>query len=207
MDRILFASNLRRGLLAACLIFWTIEAGAHGGVVFEDDVCVIKIGFLTAHFTIYQPETRASQEYCEAIPDVTATIFVLDYLHDSMKEMPVEFRIIKDVEELGVFARWEDVARIDTIDRDTVFYRQPTKESDSVLTVDYEFDQAGDYIGIVTAYHPTLDKTYRAVFPFRVGGADYGNLPFFLVLAALAQFGYWLSNGTLARWRAKLSRA
>ena len=100
----MFASNLHRGLLVAFLILWTIEAGAHGGVMFEEDVCVIKIGFLTAHFTIYQPETRASQEYCEAIPDVAATIFVLDYLHDSMREMPVEFRIIKDVEELGVFA-------------------------------------------------------------------------------------------------------
>lgn len=193
--------------MVACLISWTIEAGAHGGVVFEEDVCVIKIGFLTAHFTIYQPEAHASREYCEDIPDVAATIFVLDYLHDSMKEMPVDFRIIRDVEGLGVFASWADVARMDTIDRDTVFYRQATKEPDSVLTVDHEFDQPGAYIGIVTARHPTLDKTYSAVFPFRVGGTDYGYLPVFLILAALAQFTYWLSNGTLARWRAKLNRA
>ncbi len=183
-----------------------MQAGAHGGVMFEEDVCVIKIGFLTAHFTIYQPETHASQEYCEDIPDVAATIFVLDYLHDSMKEMPVDFRIIRDVEGLGVFAKWEDIARMDNIDRDTVFYRQATREADSVLTADYEFDQPGGYIGVVTARHPTLDKTYRAVFPFRVGGADYGYWPLFLILGALAQSAYWLSNGTLARWRAKLGR-
>ena len=191
--------------MVVCLIPWCMEAGAHGGVVFEEDVCVIKIGFLTAHFAIYQPGTHASQEYCEDIPDAAATIFVLDYLHDSMKEMPVDFRIVRDIEGLGTFAKWEDVARMEDIDRDTVLYKQPAKESDSVLTVGHEFDQPGNYIGIVTARHPTLDKTYSAVFPFRVGGTDYGYLPFFLILAALAQLVYWFSNGTLTRWRAKLS--
>jgi len=207
MDRKLLSLNLRRCLIIACLIPWSSQAGAHGGVVFEEDLCVIKIGFLTAHFTIYQPETRASQEYCEDVPDVTDTIFVLDYLHDSMKEMPVDFRIVRDVEGLGVYAQLADVERMKDIDRDTVFYRAPATESDSVLIVDYLFDQPGGYIGVVTARHPTSDKTYSAVFPFRVGGTDYGYLPLFLAVALLVQCGYWMSNGTLARWRAKFSHA
>jgi hypothetical protein len=207
MDRKLLSLNLHRCLIFACLIPWGLQAGAHGGVVFEEDLCVIKIGFLTAHFTIYQPETRASQEYCEDVPDVTDTIFVLDYLHDSMKEMPVDFRIVRDVEGLGVFAQLEDVERMEDIERDTVFYRAPTTEPDSVLIADHLFDQPGGYIGIATAYHPTLDKTYSAVFPFRVGGADYGYLPLFLALGLLAQCGYWISNGTFAHWRAKFGHA
>jgi hypothetical protein len=31
---------------------------AHGGVVEEADVCVIKISYLKAHFKIYQPRTN-----------------------------------------------------------------------------------------------------------------------------------------------------
>ena len=199
--------SLLRCLALACLFPWAQEASAHGGVVFEEDICVIKIGFLTAHFTIYQPETSANQEYCEDIPDVTDTIFVLDYLHDSMKEMPVDFRIVRDVENLGIYAQWEDVQRMDDIDRDTVFYRRPTREPDSVLTIDHAFAEPGGYIGIVTAQHPTLDKTYSAVFPFRVGGTGIGYLPLFLLLGALAQLAYWMSNGTLARWRAKIQQS
>jgi hypothetical protein len=197
--------NISRYFLLAALFPWAMQVSAHGGVVFEDDICIIEIGFLTAHFTIYQPETSASQEFCEDVPDVTDTIFVLDYLHDSMKEMPVDFRIIRDVEGLGLFAQLADVEQMDDIDSHTVLYRQPTIESDSVLTVDHAFNQAGAYIGVVTAHHPTLDKTYSAVFPFRVGGAEYGYLPLFLALGALAQLSYWISNGTVARWRAKLA--
>jgi len=194
-----------RYLLLAALFPWATQVSAHGGVVFEEDICVITIGFLTAHFTIYQPGTSASREFCEDVPDVTDTIFVLDYLHDSMKEMPVDFRIIRDVEGLGLFAQLADIQQMDDIDSNTVLYRQPTTEADSVLTVDHAFNQPGSYIGIVTAHHPTLDKTYSAVFPFRVGGADYGYLPFFLALGAFAQLSYWMSNGTMARWRAKLA--
>ncbi len=173
--------------------------------MFEDDICVIKLGFLTAHFTIYQPRTRASEEFCEDVPDVTDTIFVLDYLHDSMKEMPVEFRILRDVTGLGLYATWDDVAELDDIESATVFYRDPTKEADSVLTVNLSFDEPGTYIGIVTAAHPTLDKTYSTVFPFRVGGSGTGLLPLFILLGVIAQFAYWLSNGTLARWIQKLA--
>ncbi len=198
-------SHLFHCVVLAALMSWGQSASAHGGVMFEDDICVIKLGFLTAHFTIYQPSTRASEEFCEDVPDVADTIFVLDYLHDSMKEMPVEFRILRDVTGLGLYATWEDVAALDDIESATVFYRDPTKEADSVLTVDFSFDEPGTYIGVVTAAHPTLEKTYSTVFPFRVGDTGTGLLPLFVLLGVTAQFAYWLSNGTLARWTQKLT--
>ena len=64
----------------------------------------------------------ANKEFCEDIPDVTETVFVLDYLHDSLNEMPIDFRIIKDVENLGRYATWDDIARLDDIDRETVLF-------------------------------------------------------------------------------------
>ena len=35
----------------------------------EDDLCVINVNFMQAHFTVFQPETRQNNEYCEDIPD------------------------------------------------------------------------------------------------------------------------------------------
>ena len=51
-------------------------AVGHGGVAFEEDLCVIRIDFLTAHFTAYQPETSGSEEFCEDVPDAEATLWL-----------------------------------------------------------------------------------------------------------------------------------
>ena len=57
-------------LLLLAFLLWPTTLTAHGGVVFEEDVCVLKIGFLQAHFTGYQPSSRGSEEFCEELPDV-----------------------------------------------------------------------------------------------------------------------------------------
>jgi hypothetical protein len=72
---------------------------------------------------------------------------------------------------------------------------------DGVLTVEYDFQRPGSYIGIVTAQHPTEDKIYTAVFQFQVGGSDYGYLPLFLGLIVLFQAMYWITSGGLKRFR------
>jgi hypothetical protein len=170
------------------------QVAAHGGVSFDDDVCKLNIGFLEAHFTVYQTQSSASEEFCEDIPEVTSSVFVLDYLHDFLKEMPVDFRIVKDTHDFGIFAKWEDIAGLDDIESDTVFYQEPVMRADGLLTVEYEFQEAGGYIGIVNATHPVQDKIYHAVFFFQVGGDNYGFLPLFIALVVLAQGIYWLST-------------
>lgn len=174
---------------------------AHGGVAFVEDLCVINIGFLKAHFTIYQPEQHGSEEFCEEIPSIGETEFVMEYQHDFLKEMPVDFRIIRDTQDIGIYARWEDVQKIADIDEVTVFYQAPVVRTDGAFTVNYAFDEAATYIGIVTAQHPDDERVYNAVFYFQVGGPDYGTLPWFLVLAVCLQGAYWFSNGGLKRWQ------
>jgi hypothetical protein len=107
---------------------------------------------------------------------------VLDYLHDSLDEVPVDFRIIRNATGLGSFAQPQDVEALD-VDRHTVFYRPPTVEVDASYQVSYVFEQPGDYIGIVTAGHPTKDKSYTAIFPFSVG---LGGFPYRWVGAGVA---------------------
>jgi hypothetical protein len=131
---------------------------AHGGVVEEEDLCVIKISYLKAHFKIYQPLVDSHKEYCEDLPNATESIFVMEYLHDELSRVPVDFRIIRDVTGKGRFARWEDVAAIDDLDSVTVFYQPPLVEPD-VFTVLYDFSEEGDFIGVVTAPRPTASAS------------------------------------------------
>ena len=177
---------------------------AHGGVVLEDDICVLKIGFLKAHFTGYQPRWSGNEEFCEDIPVVGDSVFVIDYLHDFLREMEVDFRIITDVNDVGIFASWDDVQTISDIDAVTVFYLPPGTRRDGVLTAQYNFQQTGNYIGIVTAIHPSEDKTYRAVFAFAVGGGGIGYVALFLSLFILGQLIYFSSTGGLKRLLTKL---
>lgn len=198
----------RRIILALLLLASTMSsqsASAHGGVAFQEDLCVINIDFLQAHFTVFQPETRDSDEFCEDIPDVSRSVFVMEYLHSLLPEMLIDFRIIRDINDVGMYADLEDVLAIEDLEAATVYYEPPRIEPGGFYTASYEFDSKGTYIGVVTADHPTEDRYYTAVFYFQVGGPDYGTLPLFLALLLVLQTAYWLSNGGWAKRKARLA--
>ena len=75
-----FASLLKISLMSMLLA--PVTAFPHGGVVLEEDICLIKVGFYQAHFTVFQPESRQHEQFCEDLPDIGESIFVLEYLHD-----------------------------------------------------------------------------------------------------------------------------
>lgn len=131
------------------------------------------IGFYEAHFTAYQPRSSGDTEHCENLPATGETIFIIDYLHRSMKEVPIDFRIIDNVTGKGEFARLDDVNALGDIDAHTLFYLPPVVQADGTLQLEYEFVEAGEYIGIVTAGHPSNDKVYVSVFPFAVGQSRF----------------------------------
>ena len=186
--------------LQAAIGYWVIllisanSAWAHGSVYLEDDVCRIQIGFLDANFTGYQPETSGNKEFCDDIPRATRSIFILDFLHDFANEMEMDFRIINDATQLGIYATWEDIQALPDIEKETIYYSPPTKHSNGILKVDYDFAQTGNYIGIVTAKHPDKNKTYNAVFPFQVGETNFGFAPYVITTLLALQLFYWLNN-------------
>lgn len=175
------------------LLVLSPDAGAHGSVTLEDDLCVIRIGFYQAHFKIYLPRVSAHQEYCEDIPWGREVLFVMEYTHGDLGKVPMDFRIIRDVTTMGRFATLDDVRQIEDIDAVTLFY-QPPQVSPDVYTVMHEFEERGQYLGIVTAPHPGGEEHYVAVFPFEVGYTRLGLLPLFLVLLLAVQGGYWYSS-------------
>lgn len=183
------------------------NVAAHGGVVQEEDLCVIKVNFLRAHFKIYQPRASGHEQFCEDLPVASESVFVMEYEHSALENMLIDFRIIRDVTGKGRFARMEDIQRIDDLDSVTVFYEEAVIDPD-VFTVLHDFADEGDFVGIVTATQPDTNKVYAAVFPFEVGFSGIGYWPFFILLLLLLQFQYLLMSGRLKRWTSSdLSRA
>ncbi len=184
--------NLCRLLLILFLLGFQSESIAHGSVTPEGDLCIIKIGFYSAHFKIYLPRTREHQDYCEDLPDTGETVFVMEYTYGDLGQVPVDFRIIHDVTGLGRFAQLQDVEALseEEIEAATVIYRPPLKQPD-IYTINHEFEESGNYLGIVTARHPETNELYTAVFPFEVGYIGYGYLPLFVLLLILGQGSYW----------------
>lgn len=174
---------------------------AHGGVFLEEDICIIQIDFFKAHFTIYQPQNSQHKEFCEDIPKSGETIFVLEYLHDGLRQMPIDFRIIKDTQKLGRFAKLEDIKKINNISSHTVYYKGSQTGPDGVYLAKYNFTEEGYYIGIVTATQLEEETTHTAVFPFKVGASNWGYIPAIIGLAIFLQLNYWLMNGGFTRLR------
>lgn len=182
------------------LFIWSPLALGHGGVVAEEDVCLLEMGFLRAHFTLYQPDTRGAEEFCEDVPDTGRALFVVEYLHEAMKEMPIDFRIVSDDQGFGIFANWDDVRSIADLDAQTVFYRPLAAEPTGLVTAGHSFEEPGGYIGVVVAEHPATGKVYNSVFYFEVGNAGYGYIPLFLGLIIAAQLLFFASTGSLQRF-------
>ena len=196
-----------RGMLSLFLLLaLQPQVFAHGGVVEEDDICVIKVNYLRAHFKIYQPRASGHEQFCEDLPAAAESVFVMEFMHDALQTMPIDFRIIRDITGKGRFARMEDVEAIDDLDAATVFYQEATLEPD-VYSVVHTFEEEGDFIGIVSATHPESGDVYASVFPFEVGFTGWGYWPLFIGLLILIQIQYLAMSGRLKRWFSKGSPA
>ncbi|MEY4641666.1 MAG: hypothetical protein RLZZ227_1660 [Pseudomonadota bacterium] len=187
-------------LLVSCLLSPLLQA--HGSVTAEGDLCLIRIGFYTAHFKVFQPQSSGAREYCEDLPEAGESVFIMDYVHQGLGQAPIEFRIIRDTTGLGRFARLADVLRLGDLEPLTVFHQAPVLEP-GVFTALHAFAEEGAFLGVVSVRHPETGELYQAIFPFSVGARDWGLLPLFAALALLAQGGYWVSTGGYARWRAR----
>ena len=177
------------------LMSWTSNCLAGGGVLLSDDSCIMTIGFYEAHFTAYQPDSSGDKQFCEDLEEMGNTIFVLDYLHKSLSEVPVDFRIIKNVTNKGEFVQMGDIMEIQDLDRFTVFYQEPIIKTNASYTVSHDFIEKGEYVGIVTAGHPTNNNIYSSVFPFRVGASDL-SWSIIVFLGLILIFGVYLFRMT-----------
>jgi hypothetical protein len=177
---------VRRTLLAAGLVAIVCAAGqvrAHGGLSMDKDTCKLRIGPYMMHFTGYQPARDAAKEFCEDIPSTGATIIVLDFIDEALKDLPVDVRIVRDIggeADLG---------------QATIFRLAPRVYPTGTLSLDYQFDEPGNYVGLVTLGRNGQMMTAR--FPFSVGTPFLLRRPLLIALFAVGlggAYGVW-------RWR------
>ncbi len=162
--------------MTLCLLLMSGAAWGHGGVSIEDDMCIMQVGPYRAHFTGYIPDRRATQEFCEDIPDTGRAIFAIDFINDELRRMQVDFRIIRDVNNVGIRATYDDLGSKEDIERATLYYRAPEVLATGTFNVTHTFPEKGHFIGIVTARHPETGKEYISVFPFAVGIFRWGPI-------------------------------
>jgi hypothetical protein len=176
--------RLIKMLCAMSLAVASASAWTHGGVGIEDDKCVLRIGSDRAHFAGYQPEHRASQEFCEDFPEVGRAVIVIDFIQPALRERVVEFRILRDADGLGAKARYEDLGDKDKIAQRTMAALPAKTYPHGTVTLDHKFSEPGWYIGLLSATDPASGKTEFSVFPFRVGVRNYWKylpLPLFFI--------------------------
>jgi len=185
-------------LLAFCLS--PGNAVAHGSVSPKDDLCMIRIGYYRAHFRIYLPRSQGHRQFCEDIPGTGETVFVMEYVHKGLGQAPIDFRIIRNTTGKGVFTSLEDVQKIADLDAVTVIHHAAEIQPD-VFTYRYDFEEKGEFVGIVSVRNPQNGKLYTAVFPFAVGFTGLGWWPWFVALAMVLQLHYLWMSGWFVRWR------
>ncbi len=173
---------------------------AHGSVTPEEDICIIRIGYYKAHFKIYLPRSKGHQEYCEDIPGTGETVFVMEYEHSGLGDVPVDFRVIRNVTGQGIFTMLQDVDAIEDLDAVTVIHHPAAVQPD-VFTIMYDFEEEGEFVGIVTVENQESGKSYTAVFPFEVGFTGIDWWVWFVAIAIVLQFNYLWMSGWFTRWR------
>ncbi len=187
---------------ALCLLSFSSTAEGHGSVTPDEDQCLIRIGYYSAHFKIYMPQERGHVQYCEDLPAIGESVFVMEYGHSGLSEVPIDFRIVRNVTGQGSFTRLRHIREIADLDAHTVFYMPAVAQPD-VFTALHDFEERGEFVGIVTVTEPVTGKTYTAVFPFEVGFTGFGYWPLLAVAGLLLQLNYlWMSGWFAARsWR------
>lgn len=186
-------------LLGIGAILCADTVAAHGSVTPDEDLCIINIGYYRAHFKIYLPETRGHDQYCEDIPGTGDALFIMQYEHAGLGDIPIDFRVIRNVTGKGVFTVLEDVQEIEDLEDVTLFHYPPTIQAD-VFTYLHSFETQGEYVGIVTVEQPETGEVLTAVFPFEVGFAGVPVWAWFIVIAVFLQLNYLWMSGSLSRW-------
>ena len=169
-------------LLLSATLFAAGEAVAHGGLAMEKDYCKLRVGPHVMHFTGYQPGDGYRKEFCEDIPSTGATIIILDFIDDALRDLPVSVRIMRDIGS-------------DDLESATVYQVPPKIYPMGTFSFNYEFQEPGNYVGLVAVGERNQKEIGR--FPFSVGAPPYSR---YLLPATLLAVGSGVIY-SLWRWR------
>jgi hypothetical protein len=151
------------------------------------DACVVRIGADAIQISGYQPDF-SHDKYCEEFPSTGKIILVFDLEAPSMRDLPIEVRIVKD--PMVPLSENADLAAL------TEAYVAPKAYPSGTLSFEHDFRENGHFIGLVTLTQPNGEKK-TAQFNFAVGQTFLHFVPLILggFLIASMAFLYWKHSG------------
>jgi len=138
----------------------------HGGVATEGNSCTLRVGPYAMGFSGYQPEDNVSKQFCDDLPGVGKSIIVLDFVDDKLRDMTVNFRVLKsDSAALGTA---DDGVVNEAELAQTPFFEIPAKHYPTgSMTISQEFKKEGHFVGYVIVEGE--NERFVSRFPFSVG--------------------------------------
>lgn len=172
--------------LLALLVFGAPQAGATGmdKTSSPRDICSVVFGTGTIEISGYQPD-YSQEKYCNRLPSTGRTIFVFDLSAPTMRDLPVEIRIVKD-SVVPLLASGEGTAVLEA-------HAAPEARKHGIFTIEHNFAESGHFITLVTLTRPNGERN-TAQFKFSVGQT-------FLRLAPLLMGGVLMGVALLIYWR------
>ena len=183
-----FAGVMTVALLANSIVY------AHGGVSLEDDLCIMRIGQYRAHFTGYQPRARASQEFCEDIPELGEAIIVLDFLDSALRGMQIEFQVLSNPSDKGAKTELDDISMALENESHQILKVDAGKYPSGSFSTELLIEDPGWYVGVLTATAPGRGTVEISVFPFSVGIRDYSGLISWMVAIVILSVIFYFAS-------------
>jgi len=176
-------------LLASALFI--SKSHAHGAVSFQKGQCMMRIGPDVMNFTGYQPDS-STQEFCDDIPQTGRTLIVLDTVERELRDMLIEFRVIRDIGPQN-----EEKANLNEI---TEAYIPGKKYVGGTVNFQHVFKESGKFVGLVTATDEHHQQ-WVARFPFSVGRTATRDMAIYTAsgVAVVALLGAYAGFGLKRR--------
>jgi len=155
-----------RSVNALVLVLMSTLAWGHGGVMNEGNECKLRVGPYVMNFSGYQPENNVSKQFCDDMPTIGKSIIVLDFIDNKLRDMTVNFRVIKSgAAALGN----EKDGLVDEAElAQTPFFEIPAKRYPSgTMTISQNFSGKGHFVGYVVVEGE--NEKFISRFPFSVG--------------------------------------
>jgi len=165
--------KLSRVIIVFILLSLSSQLWAHGGVVSRGNQCRLLVGPYVINFSGYQPQNNQSELFCDDLPMVGESIIVLDFIDKKLRNMTVNFRVIKaDAAPLGTA---EDGKVNEAELAQTPIFEIPAKHYPmGMMNIEQDFTEKGHFVGYVIVEDE--NEKYISRFPFSVGYPEEGIL-------------------------------
>ncbi|MEW5007851.1 MAG: hypothetical protein RPR28_01435 [Cycloclasticus sp.] len=148
------------------LAFMSTLSWGHGGVANDGNQCKLSVGPYMMNFSGYQPENNVSKQFCDDMPGVGKSIIVLDFIDNKLRDMTVNFRVLKT--DTAAQGNADDGVVNEAELAQKPFFEIPAKHYPTgSMTISQDFKEEGHFVGYVIVEGE--NEKFISRFPFSVG--------------------------------------